>query len=384
MPAENPWPVVGVSSNVLEEDALAARPDGIGTYTRELEDALTATGVVVRRVGAPQRVGARLVRPREASVSFPLPLSYLAAAASALRMAMPLAGSVEREIDLYHATDYLVPRLARRPVVATIYDAIPLVNPAWANPRLRVLKNWLLRRCAQSADLVIAISEAAVDELVEHYRIPRSRIRVVPLGVNARWFEQPDDAAIRRASARHGLHRGYILHVGTLQPRKNLDALITAYESLPASVRAERQLVLVGKYGWGAESLRSRLDALKTEGRVVWVDYVERDELQALYCGAGMFVYPSLAEGFGLPLLEALACGLPVVASDLPALREVADAGTTFAAPDRTDAIADAIARVHDLPGDVASIGSRRDHARRFSWSACAKRTLGVYRELVP
>lgn len=382
MPNAEPLPVVGLSSNVVEADRAFRGPDGIGTYTRELEDALSATGVVVRRVGAPQRIGARLVRPREASVSFPLPLSYLAAAASALRVATPLAGAVERAIDLYHATDYLVPRLARKPVVATIYDAIPLANPAWANPRLRRLKNWLLRRCAESADLVIAISESAVDELVEHYRIPRSRIRVVPLGVNARWFEQPDDAAVRRATARHGLQPGYILHVGTLQPRKNLDALITAYEALPWSVRNERQLALIGKYGWGAESLRARLDALKGEGRVVWVDYVERDELHALYCGAGMFVYPSLAEGFGLPLLEALACGLPVIASDLPALHEVADASTTFVAPDRTDSIADAIARVHDLP-DCASIASRRDHARRFSWSACAQRTLGVYRELV-
>ncbi|HEX6005247.1 MAG TPA: glycosyltransferase family 1 protein [Burkholderiales bacterium] len=382
LPGRSPL-VVGLSSTVLERHGHGTQPDGIGTYTCELETALAAEGVVVRRVGTPQRIGARLVRPRSASLAFPLPLSYLAAAASVLRMPVPLAGAVERGIDIYHATDYLVPRLSRTPVVATIYDAIPLAHPAWANPRLRLVKNWLLRRCAQSADLVIAISEAAVDELVQHYQISRDRIRVVPLGVHARWFEQPSEASILAALARHRLQRGYILHVGTLQPRKNLDALISAYESLPQSIRAARQLVLIGKYGWGAEGLRPRLARLRPQGRVVWLDYVERNELLALYRGAGLFAYPSLAEGFGMPVLEALACGLRVIASDLAALREVAAADTVFVSPRRTDAIADAILRVHESGDDAGGPTRRREHARRFTWSACAGGTLRVYRELI-
>src|SRR6185503_8175805 len=114
-------------------------------------------------------------------------------------------------------------------------------------------------------------------------------IRVVPLGVSDRWFDRPGDDFIRNTLAHRGLRPGFILHVGTLQPRKNLDALISAYETLPLPLRSDHQLVLVGKYGWGADELRARLERLGSEARVVWLDYVERDELHALYCAAGLF-----------------------------------------------------------------------------------------------
>lgn len=375
--------VVGLSSNVLESHDATPRPDGIGTYTRELEIALTSEGAVVRRVGAPVQVGTRFVWPRDASLCFPLPLPLMMLATSALRIDVPLPAAIGRGIDLYHATDYLVPRLAGKPVVATLYDAIPLAHPQWANPTLRSIKNWLLRACAQRADLVIAISHAAASELTEHYRIPRERIRIVPLGVHPRWFERPAERTIDEALARRGLRPGYVLHVGTLQPRKNLDALLTAYERLPSSIRRERQLVLVGKYGWAAQSLRARLRALQPQGRVVWLDYVERDELRALYHAAGMFVFPSLAEGFGLPVLEALACGLRVIASDLPALREVLGERALWIDATRPDAIADAIVRVDASADDATLRFAHREYARTFTWQACATRTLAAYREVV-
>jgi glycosyltransferase involved in cell wall biosynthesis len=374
--------VVGISSNVLEKRFAAGGPDGIGTYTRELAHALRVEGVEVRHVGAPYRVGRKLVRPSEASLAFPLPLAYVTAASAAVGAGTPFTGDVERAIDVYHATDYLIPRLKSKPVVATLYDAIPLMNPAWANPRLRSLKNWLLRRAAGAADLVIAISRAAVDELEEYYRIPRQRIRVVPLGVNATWFERPSDADIRRTLQRYRLHPGYILHVGTLQPRKNLDVLVSAYEALAPALRAERQLVLVGKYGWNAESLRRRLETLTLQGRVVWLDYVHQDALHALYHAAAVFAYPSLAEGFGLPVLEALACGLPIVANDLPAIREVADPTAIFVAGSSIEGMADALARTLAVEPDDATTNSRRMHARRFDWFSCAERTLAVYEEV--
>jgi alpha-1,3-rhamnosyl/mannosyltransferase len=366
---------------VLEAPDFVARPDGIGVYTRELEAALCAEGVTVRRIGAPMRHGVRLVRPQHAAIAFPLPLPYLTAASSALGMHVPFARPIERAIDVYHATDYLAPKLARTPVVATLHDAIPLAYPRWANPRLRTMKNWLLRECAKAADAVIAISNAAVAELTEHYRIPAERIRVVPLGVHARWFEAPDEALVRDTLVRHRLQRGYILHVGTLQPRKNLDALVSAYESLPAAVRSERQLVLVGKYGWSAQALVARLARHRQDERVMWIDYVTQDELRALYCGAGMFAYPSLAEGFGLPLIEALATGLPVIASDLPVLREIAGQHAHFVSPHRVDDIAGAIERQH-MRDDVHAADLRRGHARSFTWQACARRTLEIYRDV--
>jgi alpha-1,3-rhamnosyl/mannosyltransferase len=372
-----------MSSNVLEFGGTPGRLDGIGVYTQALEAALIERGVNVRRIGAPMRVGARFVAPRHASLSFPLPMAYLTAVSVATRSPLPFAAAVEREIDLYHATDYLVPKLARTPVVATLYDAIPLTNPEWANPRLRTLKNWLLKRCALAADAVIAISNAAVDDLVSYYRIPPARIRVIPLGVDARWFDRPREDRVDATLGAHGLVRGYFLHVGTLQPRKNLDALVTAYERLPSAVRDARQLVLVGKYGWGVESLRARLLSKPAGGRIVWLDYVTSEVLQDLYCGAGGFVFPSLAEGFGLPVIEALAAGLPVIASDLPALIEIADGYATFVSPDNIDALSAALARLHDDTGDERDADARRQHAHTFSWPRCARDTHALYRELI-
>ena len=383
MPVDETPLDVGMSSNVLEFGDTPGRLDGIGVYTQALEAALIARGVTVRRIGAPMRVGVRLVAARHASLSFPLPMAYLTAVSTATQSPLPFAAAVEREIDVYHATDYLVPKLARTPVVATLYDAIPLTNPEWANPRLRALKNWLLKRCALSADAVIAISNAAVGDLVAHYRIPPARIRVIPLGVDTRWFERPRDDRVDATLHAHGLARGYFLHVGTLQPRKNLDALVTAYERLPSAVRDARQLVLVGKYGWGVAGLRDRLLSKRTGGRIVWLDYLTRDVLQDLYYGAGGFVFPSLAEGFGLPVIEALAVGLPVVASDLAALVETADGYATFVPPDSIDGWSAALARLHDDTGDALDAAARRQHARTFSWPRCARDTHALYRELI-
>lgn len=375
--------VVGLSSSVLESNARLGRPDGIGIYTEQLRAALIKRGVQVCPIGSPLRVGRRLMQPEDSARGFALPLPYLAAVASFTRTSVRLARDIERRIDVYHATDYVVPRLSRIPVVATIYDAIPLAHPEWANPRLRALKNWLLRDWVGGANAVIAISHAAVDELVEHYRIARSRIHVVPLGVHESWFTRPDATMVDRVLAKHALARGYYLHVGTLQPRKNVDALIDAYMRLPHAVRETRQLVVVGKYGWNAEALRGRLLALRPKGRVVWLDYVPMHDLLALYAGAGMFVFPSLAEGFGLPVLEALAVGLPVIASDLPALREVGGNHVLYVTTGDADALCDAMAKHHDVSDPAQVITERRIHAAKFDWGRCAKETLDVYQSVV-
>jgi alpha-1,3-rhamnosyl/mannosyltransferase len=266
--------------------------------------------------------------------------------------------------------------------VTTLYDAIPLMRPEWANPRLRRTKNWLLRAAAANADRVIAISGAAVAELVEHYRVDRARVRVVHLGVAKDWFEAPSPE-VREHALRLGLQPGYFLFVGTLQPRKNVSALLQAYDRLPADVRAERQLVIVGKYGWGAESLRVDLEARRTSNRVRWLEYLDRDLLRAVYRDAGVFVFPSLAEGFGLPVLEALASGVPVVASDLPVVREVADEFALLAPTGDVDALADAMAKAVHISRAPEADAQRQAWARRFDWRTCAERTIDVYREVV-
>ena len=375
-------PVVGLSANVVDPALTGGRVDGIGTYTLALERELAAAGVTVRRVHAPTRARMRAGLPPPApAFGAPLPLGI--ALSAVLRVPTIGAGRVERGIDVYHATDYQIPRLRRVPVVATLYDAIPLARPDWANQRLRSLKNRVLRWGARNADRVICISRAAVPEIVEHYRVPEQRIRVIPLGVDPAWAQEPAADRVAATLARHGLRPGYFLFVGTLQPRKNLGVVLAAYDRLPPALRRDRQLLIVGRYGWGAAALKADLERRRSQDEVVWLDAIDNDALRDLYAGAGMFVFPSLAEGFGLPVLEALAAGLPVIASDLPVLREVAGQHARYVEAGDAAAWSDAMAAQSTGARGAAVRAGRRAHAAAFSWRTCAEQTLAVYRELL-
>src|SRR4029077_966217 len=188
--------------------------------------------------------------------------------------------------------------------------------------------------------------------------------------------------AMQGTLLRRKLEPGYFLFVGTLQPRKNVEALLDAYEALPPAIRRKRQLVIVGKYGWNAETLRRRLEDARPENRCVWLDYVPREELYPLYAGAGTFVFPSLAEGFGLPILEALAKGLPIIASDLPVLRDLGAHLVAHVDARDTNALTDAMASFAQASADEAERAKRIAHAMPYTWRACAERTVAVYREL--
>lgn len=374
--------VVGFSSNVVDPTLHGGRLDGIGVYTDALQRALRSVGVETRRIGAPFFSGRGLKMPQNADTRLRMPLVPSMAWSALTGRAAPLWHEAERAIDIYHATDYRVPKLRRTPVVATLYDAIPLMRPDWGNPRLRALKNWLLRAGAANADRVIAISSAAVEDVVRCYRVQRDRVRVVHLGVGDEWFDEPPARAREAVRRFDGLRSGFLLFVGTLQPRKNLALLIQAYDRLESAIKAEHQLVIVGKYGWGVEDLRRVLEARRADKQILWLEYVERDVLRALYRDAAAFVFPSLAEGFGLPMLEAFASGLPVVASDIPSLREVAGGCAILTSPVDVDAVADAMTQALGAARSECAARARRERARSFDWRNCAAQTLDVYREL--
>ncbi len=377
------YPVIGLSSNVVDAELGSGQFDGIGVYTVALEQALRRIGVATCKVGAPVLRGLRLKWPTGSQVNLPVPLALAIAWSSLTGTAIASGAAVRQSIDLYHCTDYRVPRLARIPVVATLYDAIPIMHPQWANPRLRSAKNWLLKAGAANADLVIAISAAAADQVERYYRVHSERIRVVHLGVADEWFQVPPAKARQAARDACGVDAGYFLFVGTLQPRKNLATLLDAYQRLSPALRAARRLIIVGKYGWGAQDERRRLKALAAAGQVRWLEYVDGQVLRALYRAAGACVFPSLAEGFGLPVLESLASGVPVVASDIEAVREVAGDHALLTPPRDARALADAMAAALELPRDAATDGARQAWARTYSWERCAAGTREVYREVL-
>ncbi|WP_229508117.1 glycosyltransferase family 1 protein [Massilia sp. Dwa41.01b] len=288
--------------------------DGIGVYTRALLAHLPAAGCAVQPYSWPDA--------GTATIGQPLPQSF--ARATLVDLATPRAHRVHMPADLFHATDYRIVRMDC-PVVATLHDALPIKYPELCNPRMRRLKNWLQRKAARKADHVIAVSHYAVAELVECFGVDPARISVVHNGVDDSWLDTPDRAAVAATLARHRLQPGYFLFVGTLQPRKNVERVLGAYLALPAAVRAERALVIVGAAGWRCETLLRRIAAAQADGaRVIWLDKLgEAAALRHVYAGAGVFVFPSLYEGFGIPVLEAFASNVPVVTSSTTSLPEV-------------------------------------------------------------
>ncbi|OBS09987.1 hypothetical protein Thpro_021037 [Acidihalobacter prosperus] len=243
-----------------------------------------------------------------------------------------------------------------------------------------------MRKLASYADAVIAISSYSVAELVEHYRVDESRIRVIHCGVDKVWLTDPDPAFVGQILPRYGLTPGYFLAVGTLQPRKNFTRVIEAHALLPQEVRREHPLVVVGKPGWRCENLIETLKHKEAQGEVRWLsDVGERAELRALYYGASTFVFPSLYEGFGLPVLEAFASGIPVVTSNTTSLPEVSAGIAWEVDPTSATDIAEAMLKsLVDEDERQTRIAAGRERVRLMSWDKTVEETLGVYRELSP
>ncbi|MGB3904523.1 MAG: glycosyltransferase family 1 protein [Anaerolineae bacterium] len=285
-------------------------------------------------------------------------------------------------VDVLHSSDVLLWRQPGALNVITIYDLTALLFPEYHTARNRELQERKLRFAQQEADVVIAISEATKRDVVTHLGIPAERVHVVYGGVDAAMRPVADSEVLARALAPMGLDPGgYILNVGTIEPRKNLVRLVEAYsrvrKMMPAPVP---KLVLAGAKGWHFEEVFERVDALGLQDQVLFTGRVGRHLLPLVYNGAVLFVYASLYEGFGLPVLEAMACGVPVVASNISSLPEIVGEAGVLVDPTDTDELASSMA---DLLGDrerrleLRAAGLAR--AGWFSWERAAQETLGVY-----
>lgn len=275
--------------------------------------------------------------------------------------------------DVFHGTNFLLPPLRRARGVLSVHDLSFVRYPDAVAAASLAYRDLVPRGIARAA-IVCTPTQAVANEVAAEYGVASERIHVTPLGVDAVWF---DAAPLSTAElAERGLPSSYFLAVGTLEPRKNLGTLIAAMRRV-APDHDLPPLVLVGPKGWGPAL---ELDALPP-GSVLLTDYVDDVTLRRLVAGARCLAFPSKYEGFGLPPLEALACGVPVVASDLPVTREVLGPHATFVQPGDVDALAEALVQtLGNAERDATASAARREWARAWTWNRCAETTVEAYR----
>ncbi len=303
-----------------------------------------------------------------------------------VRIPLILSRELRRHpVDLLHV-QYTAPPLAPCPVVATIHDLsfehLPKTfkRRSWMQLRLTV------RATARRAARVVTISEHTKRDLAETYDIPSEKITVTPLAAASKIVRVTNETKLREVRARYGITRDYILSLGSIQPRKNLVRLIEAYSALRETNAGDRfpQLVIAGKRGWLDQETLRAAEQSPFKQDIVFTGYVADDDLSAIYSGAMCFVYPSYFEGFGLPGVEAMRCGGPVVAGNLTSLPEVVNDAGILVNPFDAAAFAEAIQRLvqdrnHRL--ELSAKGIAR--AREFTWKRTAELTLEVYNEVV-
>jgi glycosyltransferase involved in cell wall biosynthesis len=244
---------------------------------------------------------------------------------------------------------------------------------------------WATAWNARQSAAVLVDSRATKSDLVREYGVAAANVHIVYLGRDESLLPVRDSEVLERTRARYGLGKRYLLYVGTLQPRKNLSRVVEAFARLVSSgLMVDIQLVLAGRRGWLYEDLFSRVKYGGLEERILFPGYVDEADLAALYSGALGYVFPSLYEGFGIPVLEAQACGVPVMTSNNSSLPEVAGDAALLVDPTDVDAIADAILRLATDDALRAWLVERGlENVKRFSWEKCARETLEVLESVV-
>jgi glycosyltransferase involved in cell wall biosynthesis len=287
-------------------------------------------------------------------------------------------------VDVLHSTTFCVPRLRRRtPLVVTVYDLSFVTHPEFHLPANVAHCLAGTRAAIERADAIIAISEHTRRDLVERLGAPAERIVVTPLAADPSLAPVTDSARRDAVRRRYRLPERFALFLGALEPRKNLPRLLEAYAGLETAVRRDVRLVVAGAAGWLNDRVHAQVEALGLAPAVHFAGYIETGDVAPLYSLADVLVYPSLYEGFGLPVLEAMACGTPVIASNVAALPEVAADAALLVDPGDVDSLRDALARVLDDAGLRADLARRgRARAEHFSWTRCARQTHALYRSL--
>jgi glycosyltransferase involved in cell wall biosynthesis len=286
-------------------------------------------------------------------------------------------------LDLFHGTNYEVPLWSKRRSVLTIHDLSILLHPDTHRADLARRARRRLPVMARSASLIITAAECMKREICEHLHIKADRIVVTPYAPRG-GFQAMPAAQSSKTKQRLGIEDEFILFVGTVEPRKNLLTLVRAFEQILRQTSHRPQLVVVGAEGWLMDELFAFIKESALNDRLRLTGYLDDDDLRALYSSCTMFVYPSIYEGFGLPPLEAMACGAPVIASDIPIFQETLADAAHLVNPNDVAAIAASIVGMLEDENQRATFSRQGiERAAHFSWERTAQMTLDVYSEVL-
>jgi glycosyltransferase involved in cell wall biosynthesis len=403
-------PAARVARVAVDLRALVPVPTGIGVYTAALTEELARRGGM-RYLGVAHRAPRGAAELQAAGVE----IEWQPAPLGVVWQQLVLPRRLRRgDVDLLWSPLITLPFACPVPAVATVHDLTVLSMPEAHRAKVRLSLLPFLRASFAGARRLVTISQAVADELAFHYPSCAGKIRVVHAGVAAA-FRPAAAAEIAATRETLGAPDGYLLYAGTLEPRKNVGALLDAWEALADNDPAFPPLVLAGPYGWGSRTLARRIAALasppgdtgsrgtardsdaafgdsaahsaaaaagRRRPRLLALGHVEREQLVRIFQAARLFVYPSLAEGFGLPAAEAIACGVPVVALDTSSLPEVVGDAGLLVEPGDTGALAAAIGQVIADSGLAADLAARAaERTERFRWDRAAAGMEEVFRE---
>jgi glycosyltransferase involved in cell wall biosynthesis len=284
-------------------------------------------------------------------------------------------------VDLFHSPDFVLPPVRRPAKLLTVHDLAFLLRPECADAKLRDYLEKTVPRSVARADFILADSVNTQDDLICLLGVPPAKVEVVPGGVDATFAPVRDPELLDRVRRQVSGGAPFILSVGMIEPRKNLVRLIEAFELLKCRYHIPHKLVLAGKKGWLSDGIYERAESSSVASDILFPGFMAESDLPALYSAADLFAYPSLYEGFGLPPLEAMACGTPVVASSSASLPEVVGGAALLVDPENSEELAEAMAKAlgdPEIRQQMVAMGL--EQSRQFTWRASAERMLAVYR----
>jgi glycosyltransferase involved in cell wall biosynthesis len=375
----------------IDYTSAIAQSAGIGRYTRSLVEALAridrADRITLYSSEAPTEdhdmpIGSHL-HARVAGIDdWAIGNRWMTILWHRARVPLPIELFVGRA-DVFHAPDFsLAPSLFARRIV-TIHDLAYLIRPECALPSLIAYLDAVVPRALRAAERVIAVSRSTAHDLSTRLRVPPAKIAVIPLGVDPQFHPVRERETLAALRTRYGLEQPFALAVGTIEPRKNYERLIAAFARARTARGGPRMLAFAGRDGWLFESVYDAVQRYRVADHVRFLGYVPDAELPALYSAADLLAMASLYEGFGIPILEAMACGTPVLCGDGGSLPEVAGRAALVIPSEDTSALATGLVRLcadEDLRRRLIAAGRERAHL--FTWEAAARAHLKVYAEV--